>query len=85
MCKKKSKHRIIKRLFALYRYLFSPWVGNNCRFYPTCSAYTELAIDRHGLVKGSYLGFKRILKCNPWHPGGIDEVPDNKTLTNKEQ
>jgi len=63
------------RLIWLYRYLLSPWVGNQCRFYPSCSHYAEDAIATHGFVRGSYLTVKRLLKCHPWHEGGIDPVP----------
>ena len=62
-------------LIRIYRYLASPWVGNQCRFYPTCSHYAEEAIEHHGLLKGCFLTAKRLLKCHPWHPGGIDFVP----------
>ncbi|MGD2140035.1 MAG: membrane protein insertion efficiency factor YidD [Burkholderiales bacterium] len=58
-----------------YQYLLSPWVGNQCRFYPTCSEYARLAISEHGSIRGSWLAIKRTLKCHPWHPGGIDLVP----------
>jgi putative membrane protein insertion efficiency factor len=57
-----------------YRYLLSPWIGNQCRFYPTCSHYAEEAISIYGLTKGSYLTLRRLLKCHPWHPGGLDPV-----------
>jgi uncharacterized protein len=63
-----------------YRYLLSPWVGNQCRFYPTCSYYAEDAINQHGLTKGSYLTIRRLLKCHPWHPGGIDLVPEHPSI-----
>ncbi|WP_439134676.1 membrane protein insertion efficiency factor YidD [Pseudomaricurvus sp.] len=63
------------KLIHAYRYLLSPWVGNQCRFYPTCSHYAEEAIEHYGLLKGSALAAKRLLKCHPWHPGGIDFVP----------
>jgi putative membrane protein insertion efficiency factor len=59
-----------------YKIFISPLLGSNCRFYPTCSVYTYQAIERHGLLKGIFLGFKRIIKCNPFHPGGVDEVPE---------
>lgn len=63
------------KLIHSYRYLLSPWIGNQCRFYPSCSHYAEEAIEDYGLLKGSYLSGRRLLKCHPWHPGGIDPVP----------
>ena len=58
-----------------YQYLLSPWFGNQCRFYPTCSEYARVAITKYGSIKGSWLAIRRALKCHPWHPGGIDLVP----------
>ncbi|MGB6338317.1 MAG: membrane protein insertion efficiency factor YidD, partial [Candidatus Aminicenantaceae bacterium] len=52
-----------------------PLFGQHCRFFPSCSDYTHEAIDKHGLFKGLYLGTKRLLKCHPLHPGGVDPVP----------
>ncbi|MGD8176123.1 membrane protein insertion efficiency factor YidD [Marinimicrobium sp. ARAG 43.8] len=69
------------RLIWLYRYLLSPWIGNQCRFYPSCSHYAEEAIARHGFCRGSYLSARRLLKCHPWHPGGEDPVPGHPTST----
>lgn len=66
-----------------YRYLISPLLGRNCRFYPTCSQYAQEALVEHGLMKGIFLSVRRILKCNPFNPGGVDLVPkkiDNKKL-----
>jgi putative membrane protein insertion efficiency factor len=57
-----------------YRYILSPWIGNQCRFYPSCSHYAEDAINTFGIAKGSYLTLRRLLKCHPWHPGGLDPV-----------
>jgi putative membrane protein insertion efficiency factor len=69
----------MKRLLAgsirAYQYLLSPWVGNQCRFYPTCSEYARLAIMQHGSFKGGGLAVKRLIKCHPFHAGGIDLVP----------
>ncbi len=69
----------IRRLFILpikgYKKFISPLLGNNCRFYPTCSEYTMQAIEIHGVVKGILLGAWRILRCNPFCKGGIDPVP----------
>lgn len=59
-----------------YQFLLSPWLGNQCRFYPTCSEYARLAIIEHGTLKGGWLTLRRTLKCHPWHPGGIDLVPE---------
>jgi len=62
-------------IIRLYRLLLSPWLGNNCRFHPSCSHYAEEAICQHGALKGGWLAIKRLGKCHPWHEGGIDPVP----------
>jgi uncharacterized protein len=67
--------RVLLSLIAGYRYFLSPLLGPTCRFYPTCSAYAKEAIETHGAMRGSWLATKRILKCNPWHAGGLDPVP----------
>ena len=59
-----------------YRFLLKPWLGNACRFEPTCSAYTLAALEQHGAVAGTYLGAARLLRCHPWCDGGLDPVPD---------
>jgi len=59
-----------------YRYFLRPVLGTRCRFEPTCSVYAEIAIMRHGILRGSILAIRRILKCHPFHEGGIDEVPE---------
>jgi putative membrane protein insertion efficiency factor len=66
---------VLIALIDAYRFLLSPFFGNQCRFYPTCSAYAREAIDTHGALKGSWFALRRVLKCHPWHPGGIDNVP----------
>lgn len=58
-----------------YKLLLSPLLGKHCRFHPTCSEYAYQAIEKYGLIKGSALGIKRLLKCHPLHPGGVDLVP----------
>jgi putative membrane protein insertion efficiency factor len=70
--------RLLLGLIAGYRYLLSPLLGPSCRFYPTCSSYAAEAIEKHGAWKGSWLAIKRIAKCHPWHPGGVDLVPPEK-------
>lgn len=67
--------RFLLKLIQLYRLILSPWIGQQCRFYPTCSHYGEEAIRRFGAMKGSWLTLKRLLKCAPWHQGGFDPVP----------
>jgi putative membrane protein insertion efficiency factor len=67
--------KIILFLIRSYKKYISPLLGNHCRFYPTCSQYTFESIDKYGAAKGLFLGIKRILKCHPFHPGGIDPVP----------
>lgn len=67
--------KTFQSLIKTYAYLVSPWLGNKCRFHPSCSVYASQAIEEHGVIKGIYLGIKRILKCGPWNPGGEDPVP----------
>jgi len=70
--------RALLFLIRLYQLCLSPFFGNQCRFYPTCSAYAAEAIDVHGAVRGLWLAVKRLLRCHPWHPGGVDPVPEKK-------
>ena len=69
------KHLLIL-IIRFYQLFLSPLLGNNCRFYPTCSHYAKEAIETHGALKGSWLAIRRIGRCNPWHEGGLDPVPE---------
>lgn len=59
-----------------YKRFISPLLPPACRFYPTCSEYAAQAIAKHGIVRGGILAAKRLAKCNPLHPGGVDPVPE---------
>ena len=67
--------RLMLLVIRAYRYLLSPWWGNQCRFEPSCSAYAMQAIEEHGALRGSWLALRRLTKCHPWHRGGFDPVP----------
>ena len=62
-------------LVWLYRYTISPFLGNNCRYQPTCSEYAIEALREHGAFRGTWLAAKRISKCHPWGGSGYDPVP----------
>ncbi|MGQ9516123.1 MAG: membrane protein insertion efficiency factor YidD [Anaerolineae bacterium] len=62
-------------LIKLYQMTISRILPPSCRFYPTCSHYTYQAIDKYGLLKGGWLGVRRLLRCHPFNPGGYDPVP----------
>ncbi len=65
-------------LVRFYQMAISPWLGNNCRYQPTCSSYMIEALKEHGLFKGLWLGTKRISRCHPWGGHGYDPVPKKK-------
>lgn len=67
--------KILIKIIHLYRLILSPYIGQQCRFYPTCSHYGEEAIKRFGAGYGGYLTIKRILRCQPFSSGGYDPVP----------
>ena len=67
---------LLMGLVHLYRLFFKAWLGNACRFEPSCSAYALQALDRHGAARGGALTVARLLRCHPWCEGGFDPVPD---------
>lgn len=67
--------RLVLGLIRLYQRFLSPWIGQNCRFEPTCSRYTAICVERFGPARGSWLGLRRILRCHPFTPGGFDPPP----------
>jgi putative membrane protein insertion efficiency factor len=64
--------RALIMLVRLYQRTLSPLVGRQCRFHPTCSNYMIGAVEKYGALRGAWRGTRRLLRCHPWHPGGID-------------
>ena len=62
-------------LIRAYQLVISPWTSPSCRYYPSCSQYALIAIERHGLLRGGWLALRRLGRCHPWTPGGVDHVP----------
>jgi putative membrane protein insertion efficiency factor len=69
---------ILIGVIKLYQWTIGPVIGETCRFYPSCSHYGVEALKKHGALKGSWLTIKRICRCHPWNPGGIDPVPEKE-------
>ncbi|MBI3300548.1 MAG: membrane protein insertion efficiency factor YidD [Deltaproteobacteria bacterium] len=67
--------RLLRGCLLFYRWILSPLLGPNCRFYPSCSSYALAAVEKYGVIKGTGLTLLRLAKCHPWHPGGIDPLP----------
>jgi uncharacterized protein len=67
--------RFARGAIRFYQLAFSPLVGPACRFYPSCSQYALVAIERFGVLHGTYLAARRLARCHPFHPGGYDPVP----------
>jgi len=68
-------NRVLVGLLRTYQLLVSPMLGQNCRFYPTCSNYAIEAVKVHGAARGSWLALARVCRCHPWNAGGSDPVP----------
>jgi putative membrane protein insertion efficiency factor len=71
------QQHLLRGAIHAYRYTIRPIIGCNCRFLPHCSDYGLEAVATHGAIKGAWLTGRRILRCNPWHPGGYDPVPQS--------
>ncbi|OOY41340.1 membrane protein insertion efficiency factor YidD [Solemya velum gill symbiont] len=69
---------LLLKLVRGYQLLLSPVLGSSCRYYPTCSSYMIQAIEIHGVLKGGWMGLRRIGRCHPWHEGGVDPVPGSR-------
>lgn len=67
--------RLLLLLVRGYQLFISPLLGPRCRFYPSCSAYAVTALQTHGAVRGTWLAVRRVGRCHPWNPGGVDHVP----------
>jgi putative membrane protein insertion efficiency factor len=72
---RKAARWLVLSLLRLYRLLISPLLGQRCRFHPSCSEYASGCIHKHGLLRGGYLAVRRVLRCHPFNPGGVDPVP----------
>ncbi len=72
--------KLIQCMIKLYQSIISPFIGSNCRFYPSCSQYTSEALARFGTIKGLWLASCRILRCHPWANGGYDPIPEEEKI-----
>ncbi len=70
-----NSKKMLITMIRCYRFMFSLLLGHRCRFQPTCSSYAIEAITIYGCIKGCYLALRRLLRCHPWHVGGVDSVP----------
>ncbi|MDR2365822.1 MAG: membrane protein insertion efficiency factor YidD [Zoogloeaceae bacterium] len=67
--------RLVLFFLRVYQYAFRPFLGQNCRFHPSCSEYARQAVQKYGVPRGGWLAIKRLARCHPWNPGGVDPVP----------
>jgi putative membrane protein insertion efficiency factor len=75
--------RFLLLLVRGYQLFISPLLGPRCRFYPSCSAYAVTALQTHGALRGSWLAVRRLGRCHPWNPGGVDHVPPSMSATGR--
>ena len=75
-----AMRRFLMCTIRAYQLVLSPLLGPRCRFHPTCSCYTLVAIERHGALRGLWLGARRLSRCHPFTEGGYDPVPDEKPI-----
>jgi uncharacterized protein len=73
-----TPRKLLMWIIRGYQLGISPMLGPRCRFYPSCSCYAHTAIERYGVLRGGWLGFRRLLRCHPFREGGYDPVPDNR-------
>jgi putative membrane protein insertion efficiency factor len=74
----KVSGQVLQVCIRIYQLTLSPFIGNQCRFYPSCSHYAADAIEEHGAIRGSILALRRLSHCHPFHPGGLDPVPSKE-------
>ena len=72
---RRSPQLLLLGLLRIYQTVISPLTGPTCRYYPSCSQYAVVAVQRHGAVRGTWLAARRLARCHPWTPGGVDDVP----------
>jgi len=72
--------RLLRSVIGVYARLVSPLLPRSCRFYPTCSSYARQALEEYGAIHGTLLTLRRIARCHPWSPGGLDPIPVRKVL-----
>lgn len=70
-----SPRQILLWFIRAYQLTLSPWLGQRCRFYPSCSCYAHTAVQEYGAARGAWLALRRLLRCHPFHEGGYDPVP----------
>ena len=66
--------KLIVAILRFYKVMISPFLPSACRYYPSCSEYMRQAVEKHGVARGGWMGVKRVLRCHPFHSGGLDPV-----------